>query len=76
VIEDHLASSEPGRQRPSQRIRQRAGDLAQQLLDSLNPAPSDDVRLTLTSQIARLVDGYDQKAADEMRLGTAASGSS
>jgi hypothetical protein len=36
-------------------------------LDSLDPAPSDDVRLTLTSQMARLVDGHDQKAADEMR---------
>ena len=36
-------------------------------LDSLDPAPSDDVRLTLTSQVARLVDGHDQKAADEMR---------
>jgi hypothetical protein len=36
-------------------------------LDSLEPAPSDDVRLTLTSQVARLVDGHDQKAADEMR---------
>lgn len=35
--------------------------------DSLDPAPSDDVRLTLTSQVARLVDGHDQKAADEMR---------
>ncbi|MCW2930954.1 MAG: hypothetical protein JWM19_1916 [Actinomycetia bacterium] len=36
-------------------------------LDSLDPAPSDDVRLMLTSQVARLVDGHDQKAADEMR---------
>lgn len=36
-------------------------------LDSLDPAPSGDVRLTLTSQVARLVDGHDQKAADEMR---------
>jgi hypothetical protein len=36
-------------------------------LDSLDPAPSDDVRLTLTSQVARLVDGHDQKAADEIR---------
>jgi hypothetical protein len=36
-------------------------------LDSLDPAPSDDIRLTLTSQVARLVDGHDQKAADEMR---------
>jgi hypothetical protein len=36
-------------------------------LDSLDPAPSDDVRLTLTSQVARLVDVHDQKAADEMR---------
>ena len=36
-------------------------------LDSLDPAPSEDVRLTLTSQVARLVDGHDQKAADEMR---------
>jgi hypothetical protein len=36
-------------------------------LDSLDPAPSDDVRLMLTSQIARLVDGHDHKAADEMR---------
>ena len=36
-------------------------------LDSLDPAPSDDVRLTLTSQVARLVDGHDQKAAGEMR---------
>jgi hypothetical protein len=36
-------------------------------LDSLDPAPSDDVRLTLTNQVARLVDGHDQKAADEMR---------
>lgn len=36
-------------------------------LDSLDPAASDDVRLTLTSQVARLVDGHDQKAADEMR---------
>ena len=36
-------------------------------LDSLDPAPSNDVRLTLTSQVARLVDGHDQKAADEMR---------
>jgi hypothetical protein len=36
-------------------------------LDSLDPAPSDDTRLTLTSQVARLVDGHDQKAADDMR---------
>ena len=36
-------------------------------LDSLDPAPSDDVRLTLISQVARLVDSHDQKAADEMR---------
>jgi hypothetical protein len=36
-------------------------------LDSLDPAPSDDVRLTLTSQVARLVDDHDPKAADEMR---------
>lgn len=36
-------------------------------LDSLDPAPSDDVRLMLTSQVARLVDSHDQKAADEMR---------
>ena len=36
-------------------------------LDSLNPTPSDDVRLTLASQVARLVAGYDQKASDEMR---------
>lgn len=36
-------------------------------LDSLDPEPSDDVRLTLTSQVARLVDGHDQNAADEMR---------
>lgn len=36
-------------------------------LDSLDPSPSDDVRLMLTSQIARLVDGHDTKAADEMR---------
>ncbi len=40
-------------------------------LDSLDPAASDDVRLTLTSQVARLVDGHDQKAADEMRDATA-----
>jgi hypothetical protein len=36
-------------------------------LDSLDPVPSDDVRLTLTSQVARLVDSHDQKAAAEMR---------
>lgn len=36
-------------------------------LDSLNPAPSDDVRLTLTEQVARLVHDHDQKTADEMR---------
>jgi hypothetical protein len=36
-------------------------------LTHFDPAPSDDVRLTLTSQVARLVDGHDQKAADEMR---------
>jgi hypothetical protein len=36
-------------------------------LDSLDPAPSDDLRLTLTSQVARLVDGHDQNAADGMR---------
>lgn len=36
-------------------------------LDSLDPAPSDDVRLMLTSQVARLVNDHDQKAADEMR---------
>jgi hypothetical protein len=36
-------------------------------LDSLDPAPSDDVRLMLTSQVARLVNVHDQKAADEMR---------
>jgi hypothetical protein len=36
-------------------------------LDSLDPAPSDDVRLMLASQVARLVNGHDQEAADEMR---------
>jgi len=36
-------------------------------LDSLDPAPTGDVRLTLTSQVARLVNGHDPKAADEMR---------
>jgi hypothetical protein len=36
-------------------------------VDSLDPTPSDDFRLTLTCQVARLVDGHDQKAADEMR---------
>jgi hypothetical protein len=36
-------------------------------LDSLDPVPDDDVRLTLTSQVARFVDSHDQKAADEMR---------
>jgi hypothetical protein len=36
-------------------------------LDSLDPAPSDDVRLILTSLVARHVDGHDPKAADEMR---------
>lgn len=36
-------------------------------LDSLKPVPDDSVRLMLTSQVARLVDGHDQKAADEMR---------
>jgi len=36
-------------------------------LDSLDPAPSDDIRLMLTSQVARLVNDHDQKAADEMR---------
>lgn len=36
-------------------------------LDSLDPAPSDDVRLMLTIQVARLVNDHDQKAADEMR---------
>jgi len=36
-------------------------------LDSLNPAPGDDARLMMTNQVARLVDGHDQKAADEMR---------
>lgn len=36
-------------------------------LDSLDPAPSDDVRLTLTTQVARLVHGHDPKAADEMQ---------
>lgn len=36
-------------------------------LDSLDPAPSDDVRLMLTGQVARLVNEHDQKAADEMR---------
>jgi hypothetical protein len=36
-------------------------------LDSLDPTPSDEVRLLLTDQVARFVDRYDQKAADEMR---------
>jgi hypothetical protein len=36
-------------------------------LDSLDPAPGDDVRLMLTGQVARLVNEHDQKAADEMR---------
>jgi hypothetical protein len=36
-------------------------------LDSLDPAPDDNVRLTLSNQVARLVDGHDQKAADEIR---------
>ena len=36
-------------------------------LDSLDPAPSDDVRLTLTTQVARLVHGHDPKAADELQ---------
>jgi hypothetical protein len=36
-------------------------------LDSLDPTPGADVRLTLTSQVARLVGSHDQKAADEMR---------
>jgi hypothetical protein len=36
-------------------------------LDSLDPAPSDDIRLMLTNQVARLVNDHDQKAADEMR---------
>jgi hypothetical protein len=36
-------------------------------LDSLDPPPTDDVRLTLTHGVARLVDLHDQKAADEMR---------
>jgi hypothetical protein len=36
-------------------------------LDSLDPAPGDDFRLTLTNQVARLVSGHDQKTADEMR---------
>jgi hypothetical protein len=36
-------------------------------LDSLDPVPNANVRLLLTSQVARFVDGHDQKAADEMR---------
>jgi hypothetical protein len=36
-------------------------------LDALAPAPGADFRLTLTSQVARLVDGYDQKTADDIR---------
>jgi hypothetical protein len=29
--------------------------------------PTDEVRLLLTDQVARFVDRYDQKAANEMR---------
>jgi len=36
-------------------------------LDALDPAPNDDQRLTLASQMARLVDGHDQKTAEEIR---------
>jgi hypothetical protein len=36
-------------------------------LNSLDPAPDDNARLTLSNQVARLVDGHDQKAADEIR---------
>lgn len=38
-------------------------------LDSLDPAPSDDVRLMLTNGIAHLVDMHDKVAADEIRRG-------
>jgi hypothetical protein len=36
-------------------------------LDALEPAPNNDERLTLASQVARLVDSHDQKTADEIR---------
>jgi hypothetical protein len=36
-------------------------------LDALVPTPDDDERLTLASQVARLVDNHDQKTADEIR---------
>jgi hypothetical protein len=36
-------------------------------LDSLNPTPSEDARLLLTRQVARIVDSHDQKAADDIR---------
>jgi hypothetical protein len=39
-------------------------------LASLDPVPNDDVRLTLTRQVARLVDGHDQKTAEDMRRRT------
>jgi hypothetical protein len=36
-------------------------------LNSLDPPPGDKDRLLLTDQVARFVNRYDQKAADEMR---------
>jgi hypothetical protein len=36
-------------------------------LDSLDPTPGDKDRLLLTDLVARFVDRYDQKAADDMR---------
>jgi hypothetical protein len=36
-------------------------------LDSLDPPPGDKDRLLLTDLVARFVDSYDQKAADDMR---------
>jgi hypothetical protein len=45
----------------------RPADQFEAFLDSLDPRPSADARLLLTDQVARFIDGYDRKTADEMR---------